>query len=71
MSNSIDCQHIPTDLITPGEAIKIAGNPIYLSCARRFNPENFPRNYGGKQQYARYSRAEIVAFFAKYPPLNK
>lgn len=67
MSNSLNCQHIPTDLIIPSEAAKIAGGSTTLAHARRFNPAEFPKNYGGVRQHARYSLAEVIAFFEKYP----
>lgn len=59
---------IPDDLITAGEAAKIAGGASNLTYARRFNPNEFPKNYGGKAHMQRFSLSEVEEFFLiKYP----
>lgn len=67
MKSAIKLSTPPADLITPREAKALAGvNSQEWAYAKRYNPAEFPTNYGGINQYQRFSAAEIAAFFNKY-----
>ncbi|SQJ43416.1 Uncharacterised protein [Salmonella enterica] len=68
MSIIIESSTTPADLLSPSDAMKIAGiSTAEWSHARKYRPEDFPKNYGtGFSRSQRFSAVEVTAFFNKY-----
>lgn len=59
---------LPTDLITTVEARKLAGvTSNEWACAKKYRPEDFPKNHGkGFYRFPHFSAAEVTAFFSRF-----